>query len=54
MAESINIRQYDILFELLNVAREMAYSRQIGVEYFALGDSVSKLVDLVDKYEKLK
>ena len=32
-AESINIKQYDILFKILDTARKIAYAKQRGVEH---------------------
>jgi len=54
-AESINIRQYDTLFEMLDVARQIAYAKSRGVEDLVDIDIIlTKLTDLVYKYESLK
>ena len=54
-AESINIKQYDILFKILDVARQIAYAKQRGVEDLVNFDNIIiEMSNLVNEYERQK
>lgn len=54
-AESINIKQYDILFKILDTARKIAYAKQRGVEHLVnFDDIITEIANLVNEYERQK